>query len=46
MRFTTVLIVALSAATSGFALTKKGGDGQHFAGSLFVLPSVLMPSLE
>ena len=46
MRFTTILIVTLSAATSGFALTKKGGDGQHFATSLFALPSVLMPALK
>ena len=30
MRFSAVLLVALSAATSGFALSKKGGDGKHF----------------
>lgn len=46
MRFTAVFLVALSAATSGFALSKKGGDGKHFLiSSPFSLSSTLTPLL-
>ena len=38
MRLTAVLLVALSVATSGFALSKKGGDGKRFV--TFLLPSL------
>ncbi|PIL27165.1 hypothetical protein GSI_10307 [Ganoderma sinense ZZ0214-1] len=34
MRFAAIFHVALSAATSGFALSKKGGDGMHSFASL------------
>ena len=36
MRFTAILLVALSAATSCFSLSKKGGDGKPFLTLLLI----------
>ena len=41
MRFTSVIFVALFAATSSFALSKKGGDGESLTGVISLFPSLL-----